>query len=38
MRDALIKQVDRLIDADQMGQLFKAIAIVPKTAPTPPGF
>ena len=30
--------VDRLIDADQMGTLFKALAIVPKSAPTPPGF
>jgi NADH dehydrogenase [ubiquinone] 1 alpha subcomplex assembly factor 7 len=30
--------VDRLINPDQMGTLFKALAIVPKGAPKPPGF
>lgn len=30
--------VDRLINPDQMGTLFKALAILPKGAPTPPGF
>jgi NADH dehydrogenase [ubiquinone] 1 alpha subcomplex assembly factor 7 len=38
MRDALNEQVARLINADQMGLLFKALAIVPKSAPPPPGF
>ncbi|HEY4942767.1 MAG TPA: SAM-dependent methyltransferase [Rhizomicrobium sp.] len=32
------RQVERLILPDQMGTLFKALAIVPKSAPTPPGF
>ena len=31
-------QLDRLIKPDQMGRLFKVLAIVPKSAPTPPGF
>ena len=31
-------QLDRLVDPDQMGTLFKAMAIVPKNAPTPAGF
>ena len=31
-------QLDRLILPDQMGTLFKALAIVPKSASTPPGF
>jgi SAM-dependent MidA family methyltransferase len=31
-------QLDRLINADQMGTLFKALAILPSTAPTPAGF
>jgi SAM-dependent MidA family methyltransferase len=31
-------QVERLIQVDQMGALFKALAIVPRGAPTPPGF
>lgn len=36
---ARIRQaVARLTNPDQMGALFKAIAIVPKNAPTPPGF
>jgi SAM-dependent MidA family methyltransferase len=38
MRDQLTAQVERLCNLDQMGELFKAIAIVPKSAPTPPGF
>jgi SAM-dependent MidA family methyltransferase len=32
------RQLERLILPKQMGELFKAIAIVPKDAPTPPGF
>jgi len=31
-------EVNRLTNVDQMGTLFKALAIVPKFAPTPPGF
>ena len=31
-------QLDRLTKPDQMGTLFKAIAIVPKSTPAPPGF
>jgi NADH dehydrogenase [ubiquinone] 1 alpha subcomplex assembly factor 7 len=31
-------QLDRLLKADEMGTLFKAISIVPKSAPTPAGF
>lgn len=31
-------QLERLILPDQMGTLFKALAIVPKSAPKPPGF
>jgi SAM-dependent MidA family methyltransferase len=38
MSDLLNAQVERLCNPDQMGELFKAIAIVPKPAPTPPGF
>jgi SAM-dependent MidA family methyltransferase len=34
----LKRQLDRLILSDEMGVLFKAIAIVPKNSPTPPGF
>ena len=30
--------VDRLVSPGQMGTLFKALAILPRTAPTPPGF
>ena len=30
--------VDRLINPDQMGTLFKALALLPKDAPKPPGF
>ncbi len=32
------KQLERLILPEQMGILFKALAVVPKSAPTPPGF
>jgi SAM-dependent MidA family methyltransferase len=32
------RQLDRLVEPDQMGTLFKALAIVPVNAPTPPGF
>jgi NADH dehydrogenase [ubiquinone] 1 alpha subcomplex assembly factor 7 len=38
MRDTLTAQIVRLCNPAQMGTLFKALAIVPKTAPTPPGF
>jgi len=31
-------ELDRLTKPEQMGTLFKAIAIVPKSAPVPPGF
>jgi SAM-dependent MidA family methyltransferase len=34
----IAQAVDRLINPDQMGALFKALAILPKTAPSPPGF
>jgi SAM-dependent MidA family methyltransferase len=34
----LTLELDRLTKADEMGTLFKALAIVPKSAPTPPGF
>lgn len=37
-RDALASQVNRLVDPAQMGALFKALAILPPTAPKPPGF
>ena len=30
--------LSRLVEADKMGTLFKALAIVPQSAPTPPGF
>jgi len=30
--------IDRLADPDQMGTLFKALAILPHSAPPPPGF
>jgi SAM-dependent MidA family methyltransferase len=32
------KQLERLIEPDQMGTLFKAMAILPPAAPTPAGF
>ena len=34
----LRSRLDRLISPDQMGTLFKVLAIVPKTALKPPGF
>jgi len=34
----IFSAVARLIDADQMGTLFKALAIMPKSAVTPAGF
>jgi SAM-dependent MidA family methyltransferase len=36
--DSIRLAVERLVNADQMGRLFKALAIVPKSTPTPPGF
>lgn len=36
--DALWSQLDRLTNPEQMGVLFKALAIVPPSAPPPPGF
>ncbi|MEI9931421.1 MAG: SAM-dependent methyltransferase [Rhizomicrobium sp.] len=36
--EAIWKAVDRLVAPDQMGTLFKILAIVPKNAPKPPGF
>jgi NADH dehydrogenase [ubiquinone] 1 alpha subcomplex assembly factor 7 len=36
--DGVRLAVDRLVGSDQMGSLFKTLAIVPKSAPTPPGF
>jgi len=36
--DALQSQLTRLTRADEMGTLFKALAILPKHAPRPPGF
>jgi SAM-dependent MidA family methyltransferase len=32
------KQLNRLLGAEEMGTLFKALAIMPKYAPVPPGF
>ncbi len=37
-KDAVASQVHRLTNSDQMGTLFKALAIVPDGAPRPPGF
>jgi SAM-dependent MidA family methyltransferase len=34
----LWSRLDRLVNPEQMGMLFKALAIAPKTAPKPPGF
>ena len=34
----MTEQLDRLVRPEQMGTLFKALAIVPQNAPTPPGF
>jgi SAM-dependent MidA family methyltransferase len=38
MASDLWSQLDRLVNPEQMGTLFKALAIVPPGAPTPPGF
>ena len=38
MQEVLARQLDRLLGADQMGELFKAVALYPPDAPTPPGF
>jgi SAM-dependent MidA family methyltransferase len=35
---SMTTELDRLINADQMGTLFKALAILPANAPPPPGF
>jgi NADH dehydrogenase [ubiquinone] 1 alpha subcomplex assembly factor 7 len=37
-REEIAIAVDRLINPDQMGTLFKALAILPNGAPKPPGF
>ncbi len=37
-RPEVRRQLERLILPEQMGTLFKALAIVPKSAPTPAGF
>ena len=37
-REEIAIAVDRLIDPDQMGTLFKVLAILPEGAPKPPGF
>jgi SAM-dependent MidA family methyltransferase len=37
-RQDLWPQLDRLVNPDQMGTLFKALAILPRAAPNPPGF
>ena len=36
--ETLWSQLDRLVNPEQMGTLFKALAIVPRGAPKPPGF
>jgi SAM-dependent MidA family methyltransferase len=36
--ESIWKAVDRLVTAEQMGTLFKTLAIMPKNAPKPPGF
>jgi len=35
---AIRQQLQRLVEAEQMGTLFKTLAVLPKSAPTPPGF
>jgi len=35
---AIAAAVDRLVNPQEMGALFKALSIAPKTAPKPPGF
>jgi NADH dehydrogenase [ubiquinone] 1 alpha subcomplex assembly factor 7 len=37
-RDTIASSVHRLVSPQAMGTLFKALAIVPKHAPRPPGF
>ena len=37
-QERLRLEVERLTSPEQMGTLFKALAIVPRAAPTPPGF
>jgi NADH dehydrogenase [ubiquinone] 1 alpha subcomplex assembly factor 7 len=37
-RDTIASAVARLTEPSQMGALFKALAIMPSNAPTPPGF
>jgi NADH dehydrogenase [ubiquinone] 1 alpha subcomplex assembly factor 7 len=37
-REAVASGVERLVSAQAMGTLFKALAIVPKDGPAPPGF
>jgi SAM-dependent MidA family methyltransferase len=37
-RDDATTALHRLVAPDQMGTLFKAMAILPKNAPPPPGF
>jgi SAM-dependent MidA family methyltransferase len=37
-KETLLRQMSRLVDADQMGSLFKAAAIWSRDAPVPPGF
>jgi SAM-dependent MidA family methyltransferase len=36
--ETLIADYKRLTDPEKMGTLFKVLALMPKTAPTPPGF
>ena len=36
--EEVLSALDRLTSADAMGSLFKALAVVPDGAPTPPGF
>jgi NADH dehydrogenase [ubiquinone] 1 alpha subcomplex assembly factor 7 len=38
MAGELWSQLDRLVNPEQMGALFRALALVPRGAPTPPGF
>jgi SAM-dependent MidA family methyltransferase len=35
---AIASAIDRLVNPKEMGALFKALALAPKTAPQPPGF
>jgi len=38
LRQQIARDVERLVLPDQMGKLFKVLAIMPKSAPPPPGF